>query len=269
MDHNFYLFVIAGFLAQMVDGVLGMAYGVSCSSLLLALGVTPAIASASVHAAKFFTTSFSGFFHWKLGNVDPEVWKKLVLPGVIGGVIGVVFLTRVPVDFIRPVISAYLLFIGASIVLKAFKKQQVVAPKTNRLKTLGFVGGFADAIGGGGWGPIVTSSLVAQGNDPRLTVGSVNLAEFFVATATSITFMSTIGLVNTWGMISGLVVGGLVAAPFAAWACKKVDPKPLMVAVGILIIGLSVTTLASLVLKAPLLAHQHQSIAARSTTVAR
>jgi uncharacterized membrane protein YfcA len=264
MDHNFMLFVVAGFLAQMVDGVLGMAYGVSCSSLLLFLGVAPAVASASVHAAKFFTTSFSGFFHWRLGNVDPEVWKKLVLPGAIGGVAGAILLTRVPVNLIKPVISAYLLFIGSTIVLKAFKKQVVVS-KARRLKTLGLVGGFADAIGGGGWGPIVTSSLVAQGDDPRLTVGSVNLAEFFVATATSITFLATMGLVNTWNMISGLVIGGLIASPFAAMACKKVDPKPLMVAVGVLIVGLSITSLASALISSPLITHQ--SIAVRPGAV--
>lgn len=232
------LFIFAGFMAQMVDGMLGMAYGVSCNSLLLALGIPPAAASASVHVAKLFTTSFSGFFHWKLGNVDPDIWKKLVLPGIMGGIIGATIVTKAPVHLIKPVISAYLVIIGVTILMRACKKELKPA-KNKRLKTLGFFGGFCDAIGGGGWGPVVTSSLVARGTDPRLTVGSVNLAEFFVTMGTCATFFLTLGVVNTWEIISGLIIGGLLASPVAAIACKKVNPQPLMACVGLLIIALS------------------------------
>lgn len=235
---NLFLFVLAGFFAQIIDGTLGMAYGVCCTSLLLSLGIAPSAASASVHTAELFTTGFSGFCHWKHGNIDKQIFKQLLLPGIVGGVVGAYLLTAIPGEIIKPFVTLYLLVMGIVIIFKAFKKR-VHAPENSRLAPLGFIGGFVDAIGGGGWGPVVTSSLVANGSAPRYAIGSVNLAEFFVTTATSLTFILTLGLVN-WQIIAGLVIGGMLACPIAAYTCKHVRPKPLMIAVGVLIIGLSI-----------------------------
>src|SRR5215813_6912634 len=231
MDTNLPFFILAGFVAQLIDGTLGMAYGVSCTTLLLFLGIAPATASASVHTAELFTTAASAFCHFKSGNVDTRFLKRLVLPGVLGGVLGAYVLSSFPGDVIKPWISVYLLIIGAVILVKAMRTAQQT-PKQTRLEPLGFVGGFVDAVGGGGWGPVVTSTLVARGNSPRFVIGSVNVAEFFVAAAASATFFLTLGSV-CFTAIVGLVLGGIVAAPIAAAACKRVQPKPLMVAVAV------------------------------------
>jgi len=237
------IFAIIGFLAQMIDGALGMAYGVSSNTFLLAAGVPPAIASASVHTAEAFTTLISAIFHWKLENVDKQLFKRLIIPGVIGGVVGAYILSSVPGDKIKPYITVYLIVMGLVILWKAFKK---VAPvHFDGLKTwgLGLVGGFFDAIGGGGWGPIVTSTLVAGGKNPRLAIGSVNCAEFFVTVAQAATFITMLGLMKNWQGIAGLAIGGVIAAPLAAVVCKKLPAKYLMILVGILIVFLNIRTL--------------------------
>lgn len=241
MDDQFFLFCAAGFLAQIIDGSLGMAYGVSSNSFLLALGVPPAPASASVHAAEVFTTGVSGFAHWRLGNFDRRLFTRLLLPGVIGGVVGAYLLTNLPGEQIRPWVSAYLVFMGAWIIFKAFRKAPHVTTKSG-VRRLGLAGGFLDAIGGGGWGPVVTSTLLANGNHPRTVIGSVNSAEFFVTLAQSLTFVLTIGLVH-WQIILGLMAGGVLAAPLAALVCKRMPTRPLMVVVGVLIVALSARTL--------------------------
>lgn len=235
------IFIIVGFLAQMVDGTLGMAYGISATTVLLALGVSPAVASASVHVAKVATAAISGLSHFRLGNVDAFLVKRLVIPGVIGAVIGGYILVSIPGETIKPFVAFYLLIMGLFILLKAFRKVQPREVRTH-LIPLGLVGGFLDAIGGGGWGPVVVSTLVARGNNPRYTIGSVNLAEFFVALAASITFVMTIGL-SYWQAIVGLALGGAIAAPIAAYACKRAPTRFLMVLVGILILVLSISTL--------------------------
>jgi len=236
-DQNLWFFIIAGFIAQLIDGTLGMAYGVSCTTLLLFLGIAPATASASVHTAELFTTAASAFFHFKHKNIDTSFLKRLVIPGIVGGIVGAYVLSSFPGDAVKPWVSVYLLFMGLVILWKAFKKVSS-EPKETRLGPLGFIGGFVDAVGGGGWGPIVTSTLVAKGNSPRYVIGSVNTAEFFVALATSTTFFVALGSL-CFTAIVGLVVGGLIAAPIAASACKHVQPKPLMVAVGCLIVLIS------------------------------
>lgn len=241
MTDNIFVFILLGFMAQMIDGALGMAYGVSLTTFLLSVGIAPATASASVHAAEIFTTAVSGLSHLSLGNVNKELWKRLIIPGVIGGVVGAYLLTAVPGKTIKPVVSLYLLIMGLVILWKAFKKAQEMEVKTH-LVPLGLVGGFFDAIGGGGWGPIVTTTLVARGNNPRFTIGSVNLAEFFVTTAESITFILTIGMVH-WKIILGLLLGGMLAAPLAAYVCKRLPTRALMVLVGILIVFLSIRTI--------------------------
>lgn len=236
-DPQLWFFVVAGFIAQLIDGTLGMAYGVSCTTLLLCLGISPAVASASVHTAELFTTAASAFFHFKHGNIDKNFLKRLVIPGVIGGALGAYVLTSIPGDVVKPWVSAYLLFMGLVILSKVFKKHDT-KPKETRLGPLGFIGGFVDAVGGGGWGPVVTSTLVARGNSPRFVIGSVNCAEFFVALATSATFFVALGSFCLQAIV-GLVLGGVLAAPIAAYACKYVRPKPLMAAVGVLIVFLS------------------------------
>jgi uncharacterized protein len=242
---QFLLFIVIGFLAQVIDGALGMAYGVSATTFLLAFGVPPALASASVHVAEVATTALSGLSHLGFGNVDLRLFRKLVIPGIIGAVLGSYVLTAIPGDLIKPYISLYLLIMGVFILIKAFS-QFVPKEVTSHLIPLGLVGGFLDAIGGGGWGPIVVSTLVMRGNHPRLTIGSANLAEFFVALSASITFMLTIGL-GYWQPIVGLALGGALAAPLAALLTRRIPVRPLMIMVGVLIILLSLRTILSLI----------------------
>ena len=244
LPEHFGLYVLAGFVAQMIDGALGMAYGVSASSLLLSFGVPPAAVSATVHAAECFTTGASGLSHHAFGNVDKFLFKRLLIPAVIGAVIGAYVLSSINGELLKPYISGYLIIMGVVIIAKAF----ITIPSRNvttHLTPLGFIGALLDTIGGGGWGPIVASNLIARGNDVRITVGSVNAVEFFVTLAASITFFLTIGLTH-WGIILGLAIGGVLAAPFGAWAAKKLPHKPFMVIVGLLIIGISARTLLKL-----------------------
>lgn len=248
MNEDFLFYVIVGFLAQMVDGAIGMAYGVTSTSVLLSFGVPPATASACVHAAETFTTGASGMAHWKLGNVDRRLIWRLAVPGMIGGAIGAYLLTSIPGDAIKPYISAYLLLVGLFIIYKAVhKKHSFVDDPPNNVAPLGFAGGFVDALGGGGWGPIVTSTLLGQGTQPRFAIGSVNLAEFFVTLTISVTFILTIGL-ELWPIITGLIVGGIIAAPFAALAAKHLPSNILMIFVGIVVALLSLRTIVLAVL---------------------
>jgi len=241
MDLNIFVFVFVGFVAQMIDGALGMGYGVASNSFLLGIGLPPSAASASVHAAEIFTSGVSGVSHWKLGNLDKSLILKLLIPGIIGGVLGAYILVNISGSAIKPFIAVYLMLMGLVIIYKAFRplKQKKI---TKTVTPLGLVGGFFDAIGGGGWGPIVTTTLVAQGSSPRHTVGSINFVEFFVTVAQSITFFLTIGLVH-WKVILGLILGGVIAAPLAALICKKLPVKALMISVGLLIIVLSIRTM--------------------------
>jgi uncharacterized protein len=245
MEISILIYVLVGFVAQMIDGALGMAYGVSSNTFLLSLGIPPAAASASVHMAEVVTTGISGFAHWRLGNIDWKLVKRLLIPGVIGGVAGAYLLTSIDGNIIKPIVSGYLLIMGVVILVKAIRYD----PKphsgvhTARVSALGVVGGFFDAIGGGGWGPIVTTTLVARGKDTRLTIGSVNFSEFFVTMAESITFVLTLNFVEYWKIILGLLVGGAIAAPIAAILAKKLPVKALMMMVGVLIILLSIRTI--------------------------
>lgn len=241
-----FLYILVGFLAQMIDGALGMAYGVSSNTFLLSIGIPPAAASASVHMSEVVTTGISGMSHWKLGNVDWKLVKRLLIPGAIGGILGAYVLTSFDGDAIKPYIATYLLIMGGVIVYKAFtivprhKPDEYHGP---RISLLGLFGGFCDAIGGGGWGPVVTSTLVARGKNPRMTIGSVNFSEFFVTLGQSILFVITLSMGEYWQIILGLLIGGAIAAPIAAKLTQKLPLKYLMISVGILIIGLSIRTL--------------------------
>jgi len=240
------VYIIVGFIAQIIDGALGMAYGVTSTTFLLSMGIPPVAASASVHSAEVFTSGASGLAHLKFGNVDKKLFKKLLIPGVIGGILGAYILTAVPGKMIKPFIAFYLLIMGLIILRKAFKKIEQKEVKT-RLLPLGVSGGFFDAIGGGGWGPIVTSTLVARGHNPRFSIGSVNLAEFFVTVAEVATFLTIIGLVH-WQIIVGLIIGGVMAAPLAAYVCKRLPSRALMIMVGLIIMALSIRTICSALL---------------------
>ncbi|HUW23138.1 MAG TPA: sulfite exporter TauE/SafE family protein [bacterium] len=240
------VYIIVGFIAQIIDGALGMAYGVTSTTFLLSMGIPPVAASASVHSAEVFTSGISGLAHLKFGNVDKKLFKKLLIPGIIGGILGAYILTVVPGKTIKPFVAFYLLIMGLIILRKAFKKVEQKEVKT-KLLPLGVSGGFFDAIGGGGWGPIVTSTLVARGHNPRFSIGSVNLAEFFVTVAEVATFLTIIGLVH-WQIIVGLIIGGVMAAPLAAYVCKRLPSRALMIMVGLLIMALSIRTICSALL---------------------
>jgi uncharacterized membrane protein YfcA len=239
---DFALYLLVGLAAQVVDGALGMAYGVTSTSFLLSLGVTPAISSASVHVAEMFTTGASAISHFRFKNINKKLFKGLLIPGVLGAVTGAYLLSDViDGNVIKPYIAFYMLILGVIIIRKAIQKN-FVKNKTKRIGLLAATGGFMDSIGGGGWGPIVTSTLLGQGRDPRYTIGSVNAAEFVVTFASGITFLIFHG-VNSWQVVLGLIVGGVIAAPFGALIVGKIKRKPLMLMVGILVIGLSLRTI--------------------------
>jgi len=236
---DFLYFMLGGFIAQMIDGALGMAYGVSATTFLLSFGVSPAVASMSVHASEIFTSGVSGLMHLKFGNVNSKLFKVIVLPGVIGSIIGAYILTEFESynSIIKPIVGGYTLILGVVIIVKVIRKHQ----KRKKLKRVGWLataGGFLDAIGGGGWGPVVSSTLIASGKNPRLVIGSVNLAEFFVSLASSFTFFTLIGG-SGWQTILGLILGGVVAAPIAAHLYKKLNVKAMMIFVGIVVIIVS------------------------------
>jgi uncharacterized protein len=242
MWEDFLLYVAVGLVAQMIDGAIGMAYGIMSSSVLLSLGLPPATASACVHAAETFTTAASGLAHWKLGNIDKKLVWRLAVPGMIGGTVGAYVLSHIDGSKIKPFISLYLLLMGLVIVWRALGPPPENREPPERVAPLGLVGGFLDSIGGGGWGPIVTTTLIGQGTKPRYAIGSVNLAEFFVTLTISATFMFTIGL-ELWPIIAGLIVGGIAAAPFAAMATQRIPDKALMILVGGVIVLLSLRTI--------------------------
>ncbi len=236
---TFWKGVIIGFLAQIIDGALGMAYGISATTFLLSMGTQPAIASASVHIAAVFTTGLSGIAHVKFGNVSKSLFIRLLLPGIIGAFCGVIFVTKLDGSIIKPLVSFYLLIMGILIIKKSMQTKKQKKINDSKISKLALAGGFMDSAGGGGWGPIVTSTLVGAGQDPRSTIGSVNFAEFFLTLATA-GFFSIFITTAPWPIISGLVVGGLFAAPFAAFLCKYLPIKLLMVVVGCVVSILSI-----------------------------
>jgi uncharacterized protein len=232
------LFVAIGFLAQIVDGAAGMAYGVTASTLLLGFGVPPATSSACVHAAEVFTTGASGVSHWRLGNVRGELIWRLAVPGMIGGAVGAYLLSALPGEVLKPYVSLYLLLMGLLILWKARIRLRASDEPPRYVPALGLGGGFLDAIGGGGWGPMVASTLIGQGTKPRFAIGSVNLAEFFVTATITGTFLLTVGL-TLWPVILGLVLGGVLAAPLAAYVTRHIPDRPMMIVVGIVVVLLS------------------------------
>ncbi len=247
INQDFFIYLAIGVMAQLVDGTLGMGYGATSTSFLMSVGVSPAISSTGVHVAEMFTTGASAISHYKFKNINKRLVTYLLIPGVIGSVIGAYLLSDV-IDgkVIKPFIAVYMIVLAIMIIIKGLRNNNV-KKKTKNLGILAIFGGFMDAIGGGGWGPIVTSTLIGRGRDPRYTIGSVNAAEFAVSFASGITFLVFQGI-NGWQVIAGLIVGGVVAAPFAAFFVNKVPRKTMTIVVGILIIALSLKTLIPLVL---------------------
>ncbi len=234
-------YILVGFGAQMVDGALGMAYGVCSSTFLMSVGVSPAAASASVHVAEIFTTGASAIAHFSLKNVNKRLFKALVIPAVLGGIVGAYLLSSIDGEIVKPYVNIYLFIMGVVILRKALAPK-IERSKVRRIGLLALVGGFLDSIGGGGWGPVVNSTLLSKGKTPRLIIGTVNSVEFFLTFASAGVFTLFMGLQNVQ-IIVGLVLGGVVAAPFGAYLVGKVKTKPLMIMVGLLVCFLSLRTL--------------------------
>lgn len=252
---------VIGFLAQFIDGTLGMGYGVFSASIIIATGVMPAIASASVHTAEIFTTLVSGGSHLFFGNVKREWLIAMTVPGVIGGAAGAYFLASIPGDMIKPFIAAFLTILGLVILFRFMKyrapsrqNQDSEAPGkvskvVNRFKiklpALGFCAAFMDAVGGGGWGPIATPGLILGENaEPRKAIGTVNLVEFFITISISVTFFFTLGWESyDWPLVGALMCGGVIAAPLAAFLCKKLPIRILGIFIGILLVATNLRTL--------------------------
>jgi len=234
-DGRFFLFVLAGLCAQLVDGALGMAFGVSCSTLLIAFNVPPALSSASVHFSEIFTTGASGISHTLLKNLHKQLFVRLLIPGIIGAIIGAYLLSEVfDGKIIKPFISAYLFILGLWIIYKEVLAKKKPGKKIKRVGLLAFAGGTLDAIGGGGWGPVVTSNLINKDITPKRVIGSVNIAEFFITISSSAVFMFFVDI-QDWKPTLGIILGGLFAAPFAAYIVKIIKRKPLTIAIGSLI----------------------------------
>ena len=244
---RYIILVLFAFIAELIDGGLGMGYGVSLTSFLLSVGFATAVASASVHMSEMFTTLVSGVSHFKLGNFDKKIFKYLIIGGLPGGILGAYFAVKLQgFTFIKPIISGILLILGLMIIIKFLRKKQAedkyLLPRIRKLLPLGFVAAFVDAIGGGGWGPITTPTLIATNSHPKKTIGSVNFAEFFITVAISITFLLTLTNIN-FGVILPLIVGGIISAPIAAFLTKKLNYRVLGIIVGTLIILLSIRTI--------------------------
>lgn len=227
-------FIFVGFTAQLIDGALGMAFGVISTTLFVTLGVPPAIASAGVHTVECFTTGVSGISHIVQRNVDRKMLLRLALPGVVGAILGAYVLTQIDAATIKPFILAYLSTIGVYLIWRGVRyPPQHKPPKI--VEPLGLAGGFLDAAGGGGWGPVVTGNLLVQGAEPRRAIGTVNTAEFLVTLSASATFIAALG----WQAFStgtvGLLIGGVAAAPFAAVVARHTKPKILLVMVGVVL----------------------------------
>lgn len=235
---DLWVFIVIGFFAQVVDGALGMAFGVLSTTSLLAFGVPPATASAMTHVAEIFTTGASGASHVWNRNISWKLVARLAPAGMVGGAIGAYLLSNIDGKVIEPFISLYLIAIGLYILFKAFRPQFKRDVDDWTVPFVGLAGGGLDAAGGGGWGPIVTTSLIGRGHDPKKVIGSTSLTEFAVTVTISATFILTLGWSELDSAI-GLVIGGVIAAPIGAYIVKHIPVRPLMIAVSMIIIATS------------------------------
>ena len=238
-NHLFYWMLLIGFGAEVIAGSMGMGYGVICTSLLLILNVPPPVVSASIHSAEAFTSAAGSVSHWQLGNVNKKLAKALAIPAIIGAILGAVALTYVGERYAKitkPFIAVYTIYLGVRILQNAFKKKVLNQQKTkSNITVLGLVGGFIDSFGGGGWGPLVTGTFIKNGHTPRFVIGSSTVAKCILTVASAITFIFTIGI-HHWNIVAGLLIGGIVTAPFSAMLTSKLPQKKMFVAVGIVVI---------------------------------
>jgi uncharacterized membrane protein YfcA len=242
-------FIVVGFAAQLIDSALGMAFGLVGTALLLLLGMPPVTASAAVHAAECFTSGASGISHAVQRNVDWRLFRRLVVPGIVGGMLGVLLLTRLADGAVRPAVLVYLAAIGLYLIWRGARR-----PQTYRgiklIGPLGLAGGLIDGSGGGGWGPVVNANLLAQGADPRIAIGTVNASEFFVTVTVAASFIGAIGLSNVSTAAIGILIGGVVAAPIGAYLVRRLPSRLLIVTVGALLIATSFYGLLALMFEA-------------------
>jgi uncharacterized protein len=244
LDHVFWMFVLTGFVAQLIDGLLGMGYGVTSSILLMSMNVPLAIIGGSVHTAEIFSSGISGYSHYRFGNVNMRLFKVMVAPGVIGAVLGalaLIYFGEKYAHYVKPILAVYSLFLGIRILSKALFALQ----KKKKVKNVGWLalaGGFVDSFGGGGWGPLVTSTLLSSGRRPNYVIGSVSLTEFFVTLASAFTFFTFIGITQ-WQVLAGLIVGGVVAAPIAARLAGRLPIKWMFIGAGCMVIFWSLRVL--------------------------
>lgn len=244
--HLFYWMLLTGFVAEIVAGSMGMGYGVICTTILLMLNVPPPVVSASIHSAESFTTAAGSISHFKLGNVNKKLIKALALPAIIGAVIGALLLTYVGEKYAaitKPFIAAYTLYLGVRILTNVFKsKERRIEKKKTNIPLLGLVGGFIDSFGGGGWGPLVTGTFIKNGRTPRYVVGSSTVAKFILTVTSAVTFIFTIGI-HHWNIVAGLLIGGIITAPFSAMLTSRLPVWKMFFVVGVLVIVMSLITI--------------------------
>ncbi len=238
--------LLAGFIAEIVAGSMGMGYGVICTTVLLILNVPPPVISASIHSAESFTSAAGTVSHWQLGNINKKLAKALAVPAIIGAVIGALLLTYVGEKYAKttkPFIALYSMYLGIRILQNAFRrKENGGEKKAVNIKALGLVGGFIDSFGGGGWGPLVTGTFIKNGHTPRYVIGSSTFAKFILTVASAVTFIFTIGIQH-WNIVAGLLIGGVVTAPFSAMLTTKIPPRKMFVIVGVVVIVCSLITI--------------------------
>jgi uncharacterized protein len=245
-NYLFYWMLLAGFFAEIVAGSMGMGYGVICTTILLILNVPPTVISASIHSAESFTSAAGSISHWQLGNINKKLAKALAIPAVIGAVMGALALTYVGERYAKitkPFIAIYSMYLGIRILQNAFtKKGDSKKKKATNITALGLTGGFIDSFGGGGWGPLVTGTFIKNGHTPRYVIGSSTFAKCILTVASAITFIFTIGI-HHWNIVAGLLIGGIITAPFSATLTAKLPAKKMFIAVGVVVIFCSLITI--------------------------
>ncbi|MES2429225.1 MAG: TSUP family transporter [Bacteroidota bacterium] len=247
----FYYFLGAGFVFALIDGAIGMSYGVTSTTFSLSMGVPPASASMGVHLSEILSNGIAGWMHYRMGNVNWKLFKLLLIPGIIGAVMGAYLLSSLEhySQYSKPFVSLYTLILGIVIFRKALNlKRKRTGDKIKKISLLGFGGGFIDAVGGGGWGSIVLSSLIAGGRNARFSLGTVKLSRFFIALMSSITFITMLNSAH-WEAVAGLVIGSALASPIAAKISNKISTKAIMVSVGIIVILISLKSIITFVTK--------------------
>jgi uncharacterized protein len=238
-NYLFYWMLLAGFAAEVVAGSMGMGYGVICTTVLLILNVPPPVISASIHSAESFTSAAGTISHWQLGNVNKKLVQALALPAILGAVLGAITLTYVGERYAKmtkPFIAAYTMYLGFRILKNAFRKKDTTPQKKKtNITALGLTGGFIDSFGGGGWGPLVTGTFIKNGYTPRYVIGSSTMAKFILTVASAITFIFTVGI-HHWNIVAGLLIGGVITAPFSAMLTAKIPARNMFIITGCVVI---------------------------------